>query len=86
VWVADSRTAVPDTDNDNGGGSVRGCKAVSVAYSQWEVKARALNRHGWDITVSDWVERHATSLDRINKADVADIVLKQIMKQKFHLQ
>lgn len=44
-------------------------------YGHWCAKADVLRTHGFDITVVDYIERHATPEQKAHGADIADLIL-----------
>ena len=54
----------------------------SVSYELWRRAADKLNRKGWNITVSDNLENRATTSQRLDKIDIADIAIADA-KQEF---
>lgn len=63
-------TAFPDVDSETRGG-------LSVSAKMWADEAARLCRRGWHIGVDLALERQVNSLQRLNKIDIADIVLEQ---------
>lgn len=60
----------PDTDGD------------SFAYHQWTRHADELNRKGWDVLVSDYLEMTATNEQRLRKIDIVDLLVEELEKKK----
>lgn len=60
----------PDTDGD------------CFAYRQWTRNAEELNRRGWNIQVSDYLELTATTEERLRKIDIADLLVEELKKEK----
>ena len=60
----------PDTDGD------------CFAYHQWTRHADELNRKGWDVLVSDYLEMTATNEQRLRKIDIADLLVEELEKKK----
>ena len=70
-------TAYPDVDNERDKKTRK-----SVSYELWRRIAARLNRKGWNITVSSVLEDTATTSQRLDKIDIADIAIGQA-KQEF---
>jgi hypothetical protein len=60
----------PDTDPE------------SLAFKKWDERAEELNRLGWHIQVSDYLERIATPEQRKQKIDIADLLVENLQAQK----
>jgi len=60
----------PDTDEQ------------SMAYNKWCSRAEELNRQGWHIQVSDYLENVATQEQRQQKIDIADLLIANIEDKK----
>jgi hypothetical protein len=58
----------PDTDKDG------------YAYGTWSKRAEELNKKGWHIQVSDYLEKTATPEQRQAKVDIADLLIGNINK------
>ena len=56
----------PDTDMDG------------YAYGTWSKRAEELNKKGWHIQVSDYLEKTATPEQRLAKVDIADMLIGNI--------
>ena len=68
--------AFPDVD------PVRDRKTgVSVSMAQWEKTAATLRSKGWQITVSDQLEKTVNTSQRLDKIDVADLVINKAMEE-----
>lgn len=59
----------PDTDPD------------SLAFNKWRQRADELNHLGWQIQVSDYLEKVATPEQRQMKIDIADLLIDNIQTQ-----
>ena len=49
----------------------------SASWAEWNRTAIALQRKGWRISTSTFIEDRASSLDRMNKLDISDFVLRE---------
>ena len=54
----------------------------SKTYALWWRKAQQLSRLGFNIAVSDFLENHASSYDRLQKHDIADYFMNERIYQK----
>jgi len=54
----------------------------STAYNKWCSRAEELNRQGWRIQVSDYLENIATQEQRRQKIDIADLLVENIEDNK----
>lgn len=60
----------PDTDPE------------SLAFRKWKERAAELNSLGWNIQVSDYLEKMATSEQRIKKIDIADLLIENLQNHR----
>ena len=51
-------------------------------YALWWRKAQALSRQGFRIAVSDFLEEHASTYDRLQKHDIADFFMNDRILRK----
>ena len=65
-------TAFPDTDYPSQKGVFK-----SSAFTLWERAAQQMNRDGWNIKMSSALEDSATIPERMDKIDVADLVIEK---------
>ncbi|MBQ9636779.1 MAG: PriCT-2 domain-containing protein [Prevotella sp.] len=64
----------PDTDTDG------------KTFLKWQSRASELNAKGWHLLVSDYLERAATSEQRIAKIDIADLLTDDLKnRRKVHI-
>jgi hypothetical protein len=50
----------------------------SLAFNKWEERATELNGQGWNILVSDYLEKVATPKQRKQKIDIADLLIENL--------
>ena len=72
-------TAFPDIDYPSQKGVVK-----SSSYILWERAAQQMNRDGWNIKVSNVLENTATIPQRMDKIDVADVVIERAKQDFIH--
>ena len=60
----------PDTDPE------------SLAFRKWNERADELNRLGWHIQVSNYLEKMATPEQRKMKIDIADLLIENLLTQR----
>lgn len=70
-------TAFPDTDYPSQKGVFK-----SSSFTLWERAAQQMNRDGWNIKMSNALEDTATIPQRMDKIDIADVIIEQA-KQDF---
>jgi len=68
-------TAFPDTDYPSQKGVLK-----STSFTLWERAAQRMNRNGWNIKVSSALEDTATIPQRMDKIDIADIIIEQAIE------
>lgn len=51
------------------------------AFAKWTDRAKELRAQGFDVTVSDYIERNATERDREDKIDLADVLIRSHLRQ-----
>lgn len=57
----------PDTDKE------------AESFMQWKLKAQDLNSLGWHVQVSQYLEKTATDEQRIQKIDIADLLIDELL-------
>ncbi|MBR1557879.1 MAG: PriCT-2 domain-containing protein [Prevotella sp.] len=60
----------PDTDKDG------------ETYTQWYQRAEELNAKGWHLLTCDYLERVATTEQRLAKIDIADLLIEDIVNHR----
>lgn len=60
----------PDTDKDG------------EAYRQWMNRSKVLNAKGWHLQTSDYLERIATTEQRLAKIDIADLMIEDLFHHR----
>lgn len=69
-------TAFPDTDYPSQKGVFK-----SSSFTLWERAAQQMNRDGWNIKMSNALEDTATIPQRMDKIDIADVIIDKAIKQ-----
>ncbi len=72
-------TAFPDTDYPSQKGVFK-----SSSFTLWERAAQQMNRNGWNIKISNALEDTATIPQRMDKIDVADIIIEKAKEDFIH--